>query len=258
MTLDGRVALVSGGGRGIGRAVSLGLAADGADVAVNYRRDVDAAQETVSAVEALGRRAVAYRASVDSIDEDRAMVDAVLGDFGHIDILVNNGGIASRNASVGDTDPENLERVMRVHAFGSHHLCQAVVPQMRALDRGDVVMISSVATTHWGANGSAYNMAKAALEALARTLAKEEQANGIRVNIVAPGLVATDMGQRLMKAMAGIEDPTDLDASFPFGRVCRPEDVAGVVRFLVSDAAGYVTGQRIEVDGGGFPTSLGG
>lgn len=256
MTTDSRVALVTGGGRGIGRAISLGLAADGVDIAVNYRRDVDAAEQTVAEIEALGRRAVAYQASIDSLVEDRAMAAAVLADFGHIDILVNNGGIASRNASVTDTDPENLERVIRVHALGSHHLCQAVVPQMRELDRADIVMVSSMATTYFGANGSAYNMAKAALEALARTLAKEEQRNGIRVNIVAPGLVVTDMGQRLMKAVAGVEDPTHLDASFPFGRVCRPEDVAGVVRFLVSDAGGYVTGQRIEVDGGGFPASL--
>lgn len=258
MTTDNRVALVTGGGRGIGRAISLGLAADGLDVAVNYRRDVDAAQETVAAVEALGRRAVAYQASVDDAAEGQSMIEAVLADFGHVDVLINNGGIASRNASVVDTDPENMERVMRVHAFGSHHLCRAVVPQMRLLARGDIVMISSVATTYWGANGSSYNMAKAAMEAVARTLAKEEQRNGIRVNIVAPGLVVTDMGQRLMKAVAGVEDPTDLDASFPFGRVCRAEDVAGVVRFLVSDAGSYVTGQRIEVDGGGFPGSLGG
>ena len=173
-------------------------------------------------------------------------------DFGHIDILINNGGIASRNASVADTDPENLERVLQVNALGAHHLCQAVVPQMRELERGDVVMVSSIATTNWGANGSAYNMSKAALEALARTLAKEEQRNGIRVNMVAPGVVVTDMGQRLMKAVAGVDDPTELDASFPFGRVCRPEDVAGVVRFLVSEAGSYVTGQRIEIDGGGF------
>src|SRR6478736_535826 len=126
MTLKGRVALVTGGGRGIGRAISLGLAADGADVAVNYRRNADAAKETVAEVEAIGRRAIAYPASIDSLDEDRAMVEAVLADFGHIDILINNGGIASRNASVADTDPENLEKVLRINALGAHHLCQAV------------------------------------------------------------------------------------------------------------------------------------
>jgi NAD(P)-dependent dehydrogenase (short-subunit alcohol dehydrogenase family) len=122
---------------------------------------------------------------------------------------------------------------------------------MRTTARGDVVMVSSVATDHDGAGGAPYNMGKAAMEALARTLAKEERDHGIRVNIVAPGLVATDMGRRLMKAVAGVDDLTSLDPSFPFGRVCRPDDVAAAVRWLVSDPAGYVTGQRIVVDGGG-------
>jgi NAD(P)-dependent dehydrogenase (short-subunit alcohol dehydrogenase family) len=249
MTLEGRVALVTGGGRGIGRAISLGLAEDGADVAVNYRKDRDAADETVAAIEALGRRAIAYQGSVDALDDDRALVDAVLADFGHIDILVNNGGIASRGQSVKNTDPGELERVIRTHALGPHHLCQAVIPSMRELPRGDIIFISSVATLGNAANGAPYNMGKAAAESLALTLASEERKHGIHVNIVAPGLVDTSMGQKLMKAVAGVDDLRTLDASMPFGRVCQPEDVAAVVRFLVSDAAGYLTGQKINVDG---------
>lgn len=250
MSLSGRVALVTGGGRGIGRAVSIGLAEDGADVAVNYRRDADAAAETVAEIEKLGRRARAYRASVDVFDEDRAMVDAVLADFGHVDLLVCNAGIASRGHGVADTDPAELERVVRVHAFGAHFLAKLVLPSMRGRPRGDVIAISSAATVRNAANGAPYNMAKAALEALAWTLYKEERQHGIRVNIVAPGLVATEMGRRLVRAREGVEDIEKLDPHMPFGRVCRPEDVANVVRFLVSDAAGYVTGQRIYVDGG--------
>ena len=120
-------------------------------------------------------------------------------------------------------------------------------------ERGDVVMISSVATDGMGANGSPYNMAKAALEALARTLAKEVLRHGIHVNIVAPGLVATDMGDRLAKAVTGgrAAAAADRDATAAFGHVCRPEEVAAVVRFLVSPAAGYVSGVRIPVNGGG-------
>lgn len=247
--LGGRVALVTGGGRGIGRAIVLALAAEGADVAINYRRDAASAAETVAAVEALGRRARAYAASVDSPDEDRALADAVLADFGHVDILVHNAGIASRGARVTDTDPAELERVVRTHALGPHHLCRALVPQMRERPRGDVVFISSVATLTMAANGGPYNMGKAAMEALALTLAKEELRHGIRVNIVAPGLVDTAMGQRLMRAVAGVEDLRTLDPAMPFGRVCRPEDVAEVVRWLVSDGAGYVTGQKVNVDG---------
>lgn len=245
-----RVALVTGGSRGIGRAVALGLGEDGLDVAVNYRRDEEAARRTVADIEALGRRSRMYRASVDSLEDDEELVRSVLADFGAVDVLVHAGGIASRGRSVVDTDPAELDRVIRTHAIGAHHLCRMIVPQMRERGGGHVVLVSSVAARMLGANGAPYNMAKAALEALAVTLAKEERRYGTHVNVVAPGLVATEMGRRLVASM-GVEDISTLDASFPFGRVCRPEDVASVVRFLCSDAAGYVTGQVVVVDGGG-------
>jgi len=246
----GRVALVTGGSRGIGRACALALAGDGFDVAVNFRRDEDAATDTVRAIEALGRRARHYRASVESAQDDEAMVDAVLEDFGALDTLVHSAGIASRGHSVVDTDPGELERVVAVHALGAHHLCRLVVPGMRTRARGDVVFVSSVAARMLAPNSSPYNMAKAALEALAMTLAKEERRHGIHVNVVAPGLVVTEMGRRLVRAM-GVDDIASMDANAPFGRVCRPEDVAAVVRFLCSEEAGYLTGQVIAVDGGG-------
>ncbi len=245
-----RVALVSGGSRGIGRACALALAGDGFDVAVNYRRDDDAAAETVAAIEALGRRAKSYRASVESAPEDEAMVAAVLADFGAIDTLVHSAGIASRGHTVADTDPGELERVIAIHALGGHHLCRLVLPSMRTQPRGDVVFVSSVAARILAPNSAPYNMAKAALEALAMTLAKEERRHGVHVNVVAPGLVVTEMGRRLVRAM-GVDDISTMDANAAFGRVCRPEDVAGVVRFLCSEQAGYVTGQVIAVDGGG-------
>jgi NAD(P)-dependent dehydrogenase (short-subunit alcohol dehydrogenase family) len=249
--LSGRVALVTGGGRGIGRAVSLRLAADGADVAVNFRRDEEAAAKTVEEVRALGRRANAYKASVEVWEDDVAMVEAVVRDHGYIDILVHNAGIASRGLSVADTDPAELQRVVAINAIGPHFLTKLVLPSMRARPRGDIVMISSVATTHLAANGAPYNMGKAALEALAHTVAMEERANGIHVNVIAPGLVATEMGDRLVKATIGVSKATDLDEGSPFGRVCRPEDVASTVAFLVSSEASYLTGQRITLDGGG-------
>ncbi len=251
MTLAGRVALVTGGGRGIGRAIALALADDGADIAVNYRQDEAAAKETVAAIEALGRRARAYPAAVDVPEECRRLVEAAVADFGFVDILVNNAGIASRGQSVEKTDPAELERVLRIHALAPHRLCQLVLPSMTTRPRGDIVMISSVATLQHAAYGAPYNMGKAAMEALAMTLAKEVRKHGIRVNVVAPGLVETEMGRRLMKATAGIEDLRQLDASMPFGRVCQPEDVANVVRWLVSDGAAYVTGEKINVWGGG-------
>ena len=251
MSLAGRVALVTGGGRGVGRAISEALAADGAIVAVNYRRDDAAAGEAVAAIEAAGGTARAYAASVDDNEQNAEMIAAIEADLGPVGILVNNAGIASRGMSVVDTDPAELERVMATHALGPHFLSKLVIPKMREQERGDIVMISSTATRGLGANGAPYNMAKTAMEALAFTLAKEERRHGIRVNVVAPGLVETEMGRRLMKATAGVQDLRELDAGSPFGRVCQPEDVSNVVHFLVSNQNSYVTGERIYCDGGG-------
>jgi NAD(P)-dependent dehydrogenase (short-subunit alcohol dehydrogenase family) len=251
VSLKGRVALVTGGGRGIGRAISLELAKAGADVAVNFRKDEGAAKEVVAEVEEIGRKARAYSASVENWDEDVAMVADVLKDFGSIGILVNNAGIASRGNAVADTDPAEMERVVRVHAFGPHYLSKLVIPHMRKEKRGDIIMISSVATRFFGPNGAPYNMGKAAMEALALTIAKEERKNGIRCNIVAPSLTVTEMGIRLTKARTGGKDIHELDASSPFGRVSVPEDVAAVVTFLVSSANPYANGQKVNVDGGG-------
>jgi 3-oxoacyl-[acyl-carrier protein] reductase len=250
--LAGRVALITGGGRGIGKAIALGLAADGADIAVNYRKDEAAAAETVAEIERLGRRAIAYAASVDDETACTDMVARVLDDFGAVDILVNNAGIASRGQTVADTEPAELERVWRTHAFASWMCSKLVLPSMRSRPRGDIVMISSAAVLHMAANSAPYNMAKAALEALAWTLAKEERRNDIHVNVVAPGLVDTEMGRRLVKGAAGVEDIRTMDERSPFRHVCSPEEVAEAVRFVVSERASYVTGQRIGVDGGSF------
>jgi 3-oxoacyl-[acyl-carrier protein] reductase len=154
----------------------------GCDVAVNYRRDADAAADTVRTIETMGRRAVSYQASVDVMEDDEQMAVAVLDDFGVVDILVHAAGIASRGAPVVKTEPSELDRVLRTHAVAAHHLCRLLVPSMRKRPRGDVVFISSVAARLLAANGAPYNMAKAALEALAMTLAKEEQRHGIHVN----------------------------------------------------------------------------
>ena len=252
--LEGRVALVTGGGRGIGRGISELLAAEGATIAVNYRRDADAAAETVAAIRSAGGNAGAFQASVDDAEACAVMIDAIVAEFGGLDILVCNAGIASRGNSVAETDPAEMIRVVAAHAFGPHHLARLAVPHLRVRDRGDIVMISSVATTNYSANGAPYNMGKAAMEALAFTLAKEERVHGIHVNIVAPGLVETDMGVRLARSFTGDRDLTDLrslDAGAPFGRVCQPLDVAKVVLWLCSDGAGYITGQRILCNGGG-------
>ena len=251
MGLEGRVALVTGGSRGIGRAIAEALGDDGAAVAVNYRKDDAAAADVVGRIESKGGRARAYQASVAVLDEVHEMVGRVVADFGPVDILVNNAGISNRGALVAATTLDDLERVMDTVALGSHHASQAVLPSMRERPRGDIVMISSQSAVSTDPYCAPYNMAKAAQEALALTLAKEEAANGIRVNIVVPGLANTDLGRRVAKGM-GVADIHELNPRFPLGRVCEPEDVAAMVRFLVSDAAALVTGQRIVVDGGGL------
>ncbi|MCP2340944.1 SDR family NAD(P)-dependent oxidoreductase [Actinomadura rupiterrae] len=250
--LAGRVALVTGGSRGIGRAIALALAEDGATVAVAYRRDEDAARKTLAALAELGVEGRAYQASVDAPDDCDRLASAIAADFGRLDILVHSAGIASRGHSVADTDPAEVVRLMNVHAVGPHHLTRVLLPLLRGADRADVVFVSSVITGILPPFSAPYAMGKAAMEALARTLAKEERANGMHVNIVAPGLVDTDMGQRLVRATMGVEDIHQQDAMSPYGHVCSPEEVASVVRFLVSDAASYLTDQRIVVDGGTF------
>ena len=251
--LANRIALVTGGSRGIGRAISMALAANGATVAVNYAKDAESAAETVASIRAAGGSAEAFGGNI-STDEGCVEVAAgVRAKLGAPDIVVHNAGVASRGKNVANTDAAEILRLVSIHALGPHMLSRELIPGMRErvseVGRADMIFISSVATDHMEGFGAPYNMGKAAMEALALTLSKEEARHGIRVNIVAPGLVVTDMGKRLIKATAGVDEITSLDASYPFGRVTRPEDVADVVLFFC-ERPGILTGQRIGIDGG--------
>lgn len=253
--LAGRIALITGASRGVGRGVAVKLADLGATVAVNYRREADAAAEVVAGIVAAGGTAKAYQAAIGDDAAVETMVGEIANDFGPVDLLVSNAGSASRGNTVAETPRAEYEQLLNVHALGPIGLIQLVLPGMRSVagrpdGRGDIVVISSNTTTSFPTNSAPYTMAKTAMETAMRTLALEERDHGIHANIVAPGLVATDMGRRLVAASEGA-DIGDLDASFPFGRVCRPEDVAGAVAFLCSPDSGYMTGQRVTVDGGG-------
>lgn len=248
--LSGRVALVTGSSRGIGRGIALALGQAGARVIVNYRQDMAAAASVVEDIRARGGDAVAIAASLDDPANVEALASGARDRFGDVDLLVHNAGVASRGLPVVDTTQEELHRVLATHAIAAHYLTGLLLPGMRRARRSDVVVISSSELAYMRANGAPYNMAKAALEAFAFTLAKEEAPHGVRVNVVAPGLVATDMGDRLVRARFGVASVSELDATQPFGRVCRPEDVARAVVFLASDCADMITGQRIIIDGG--------
>jgi NAD(P)-dependent dehydrogenase (short-subunit alcohol dehydrogenase family) len=248
-SLAGRVALVTGGSRGVGAGVARGLAEAGSAVALSYRRDAAAADVVVKEIRSAGGQAIAVRAN--------AAVDIVTTEFGHVDLLVSNAGTASSGKTVLDTPPHEFSLLMGVHTFGPLALIRRVLPDMRTAGRADIVMISSAITTDTPERSAPYSMAKAAMESACRTLAREERQHGIRVNIIAPGLVNTEMGARLVKAStAGASTIDDTAASGPFGRICEPADVAAAVCFLASDHAGYITGQRLVLDGGGVSPSI--
>jgi NAD(P)-dependent dehydrogenase (short-subunit alcohol dehydrogenase family) len=252
ISVEGRVALVTGASRGIGQAIAIGLAEAGAEVAVNYREDAKGAEETVAAIKKLGRKAVAYRASVGNYEEDREMVAAIARDFGAINILINNAGVGTGGKSVAEGDPAELEHVLRVNALAPYFLANLVIPHMRRQKRGDIVMISSVATLKLLPNTASYAMSKAAAEALSGVLSKEERQHGIRCNVVGPGLTDTAMARGVVSRLFGADDIRQLDVKQPFGHVCSPQEVAAAVVYLVSDANPYANGQRIYIDGGGY------
>lgn len=253
--VSNRVALVTGGSRGVGRAVVRRLAAEGITVAFSYRKDTDAADALIAEVEQAGGRALAFAADLREPGAASALAEAAIAAAGPISVLVSNAGMASRGLSVVETPREEYLSLFQLHALVIAELAGAVLPDMRAAGSGSIVVISSTVTSSLPPNTGPYAAAKISGEALVRVLAMEERDRGIRVNVVAPGLIATDMGDRLVKANVKAVRATDLDTGYPFGRVCRPEDVADAVAFL-THPSGYITGHRLVVDGGGPPSQI--
>ena len=254
-SLTGRNALVTGASRGIGRAIALKLASEGANILVNYANNVSAAEGVVDEIRELGVRSESYQADVSDRTACEAMVDSAIETFGQIDILVNNAGIGSSGIdrpTITEATYDQYELLLGANLWGPIYMSKALVPHMRSAERSDIVMISSVATDSYSERMGLYSIGKAGMEALAYTLAKEERANGMRVNVVAPGLVDTDMGRKLITLLPGSDDMRDRDTAAPFGYVCTPEDIASAVYFLVSENGRYLTNQRIAVNGGGF------
>ncbi len=244
------VALVTGGSRGIGRAIVELLAARGNRVLFTYLRKEAQANEVVSAVAQSGGEARAMCADVADSDSATSVVQAVIRAWGRIDVLVNNAGTHLPGVTLSDTPASEWDRIIRTNLYGPFHLVQAVLPHMRAQGGGNIVNISSNVTQRFPAAYGAYTISKSALDTFTRILSKEEGPNGIRVNSVAPGPIRTDM---LAESLGGLdsERAQAFAASVPLGRTGDPHEIAEVVAFLVSESASYMTGQVVYVNGGG-------
>jgi 3-oxoacyl-[acyl-carrier protein] reductase len=245
MKLEGKTAIVTGGSRGIGRGIALAFAHEGADVAVNYRRDEAAARETADRVRALGRRAEIYQADVADWQAVQKMFDDAGKAFGGFDVVVANSGVASRTAALVDTDPDYWNKVLGVDLNGVFHTCKAGVPLLRA--QGNVIVVSSIGADMCAPYGAPYYVAKAGANALVKVLAKELAPERKRVNGIAPGMVASDMGNRLVAAIG-----EGAVKSIPLGRIGQPEDIGAAAVFLASSDASFITGKILRIDGGVF------
>ncbi|UFP93103.1 3-oxoacyl-[acyl-carrier-protein] reductase [Gloeobacter morelensis] len=240
--LTGKVALVTGAGRGIGRACALALALEGAAVAVNYSRSEEAAQQVVAAIEAAGGLAVALKADVADPEQVERLFTDLLAKYGRLDALVNNAGI-TRDGLILRMSLEDWNDVVSLNLTGTFLCLKAASRIMLKQRSGRVVNISSTSGVAGNAGQANYSAAKAGVLGLTRSAARELGSRGITVNAVAPGFIATDMTSAL--------ELEPILAQVPLRRVGQPEEVAGLVRFLCADpAAAYITGQVITIDGG--------
>jgi 3-oxoacyl-[acyl-carrier protein] reductase len=245
MKLEGRTALVTGGSRGIGRGIALAFAREGADLALNFRRDREAAESTAREIHALGRRCEIFQADVADPAAIDAMFTGIDQAFAGLDVVVANSGVASRTASVAETEIDYWKRVIDVDLNGVFYTCRAAVPRLKPA--GSVIVISSIGADICAPFGAPYYVAKAGANALTKVLAKELAPQKKRVNCIAPGLIATDMGHRLVAATG----KAMVDA-IPLRRMGEPEDVAAAAVFLASDEASFITGKILRVDGGAY------
>ncbi|CAM3945147.1 3-oxoacyl-[acyl-carrier-protein] reductase [Paenibacillus alkaliterrae] len=243
-SLEGKKALVTGASRGIGRAIAIALAEAGADVAINYSGSEAAAAETAQAVEALGRRAIVVKANVGKADEFEAMVKEVIEQFGAVHILVNNAGITRDNLIMRMKEDE-FDQVIETNLKGVFNGIKAVTRSMMKQRSGRIINISSVVGVLGNPGQANYVAAKAGVIGLTKASARELSSRGITVNCVAPGFIQTEMTDKLPEEMR-----QSLSGQIPLARLGNPSDIANAVRFLASDAAAYMTGQTIHVDGG--------
>lgn len=244
MLLEGKVALVTGASRGIGKAIALLLAENGADVAVNFAGSTAAAEAVAAEIEKMGRKAILVQGDVSQTEVCAEMVDKVVKELGHIDILVNNAGI-TRDTLLLRMKEEDWDAVLNTNLKGVFNCTKVAVKYMAKQRSGAIVNISSVVALMGNAGQANYAAAKAGILGFTRSVAKEMAARGIRVNAVTPGFIKTDMTSVLSEKVVAA-----MEASIPLARLGEPEDIAKAVLFLVSDNSAYITGQTLHVDGG--------
>ena len=242
MSLNGKTALVTGASRGIGRAIALRLAEDGANVAVIYAGSADKAEAVVNEITALGVNAKAYRCNVADSAAVNETVKAVTNDLGKIDILVNNAGI-TRDGLMLRMKDEDFDAVLDTNLKGAFNMIRACYSGFIRKKSGRIIKISSVSGIMGNAGQANYSASKAGVIGLTKSVARELASRGITCNAVAPGFIQTDMTENL-------GDNNPLLNSIPLGRMGKPEDIAAAVAFLASDSAAYITGEVLKVDGG--------
>lgn len=242
MSLNGKTALVTGASRGIGRAIALRLAEDGANVAAIYAGSADKAEAVVNEITALGVNAKAYRCNVADSAAVNETVKAVTNDLGKIDVLVNNAGI-TRDGLMLRMKDEDFDAVLDTNLKGAFNMIRACYSGFIRKKSGRIINISSVSGIMGNAGQANYSASKAGVIGLTKSVARELASRGITCNAVAPGFIQTDMTENL-------GDNNPLLNSIPLGRMGKPEDIAAAVAFLASDSAAYITGEVLKVDGG--------
>ena len=242
--LDGKLALITGAARGIGKAVALKFAAEGADIAFTDLVINEDAQQTVAELEAFGRKVKAYASNAANFEETHAVVEQIKEDFGHIDILVNNAGITKDGLMLKMTEGQ-WDAVIAVNLKSAFNFIHALTPIMMRQRGGSIINMSSVVGVHGNAAQCNYAASKAGLIALAKSIGQEMGRKGVRANSIAPGFIETAMTQALPE-----EIRKEWMEKIPLRRGGTPEDIANVATFLASDMSSYVTGQVIQVDGG--------
>jgi 3-oxoacyl-[acyl-carrier protein] reductase len=246
MLLEGRNAVVTGGSRGIGMAVALDLAAEGANVALNYRKSAAEAEQVVNKIKDLGREAVAIRADVSSFSEAQEMIDTVVEQFGSLDILVNNAGI-NWDGVIWKMSEEQWDAVIEIDLKGAFNYCRAVAPIFREQKYGKIVNITSINGMRGKFGQTNYSAAKAGVIGFTKALARELGRHNINVNAVAPGFILTDMYEAMSE-----EVKQAALAEIVLGRAGKPAEVAWVVSFLCSEKARHISGECIQVSGGQY------